>query len=213
MQRLAKHYLALVSDSLSKPAGEPMLRHFQGAWRGAIRIPDDVKDSVRLKEERYSASLDLKINSINNILDNESPLGDLVTSINKKLTELGVFCDAVEIRFERGCFDPLPEAQKWHKDGGKISMITCYSNKRNWSTRVLDKENMYKIFGNVQFLRKKFEKDDIQKKQVESLSQPAKFGFLYNAIETLHRAPRTEDLVDNTIAVDEYRLFLQFFSI
>ena len=89
-----------------------------------------------------------------------------------------------DIRLEKGCMSLEGNPWRWHFDGEEIfktSITVCYSNKKNWSTRVgLPNE------------------------------RPADHGFLYDALKVYHRAPIPFDLKGEEVNADDYRLFIRY---
>ncbi len=123
-----------------------------------------------------------------------------------------------DVRLEKGCMAG-PE-NNWHFDESFDTAITvCFSSRENWSTRILDFNRVPKI--NPQELRKKltgvegwlFEKSPAYmqfQQEVESLSEPARFGHWYDALTTLHRAPLLSDLGSDSPSLNDFRLFIRY---
>lgn len=171
-----------------------------------IKIPNPyINDGT--DEERYVLLLVSKFS----ILDETTPVGALAISINKYLCGLGFACSEIQLRLERGCLNPIPNY--WHFDTTyperQPSIIICWSNKPNWSTRIMNDENYQKISKGKPLPLLLADKDTEEK--VKSAVQLAKFGYLYNAKEVFHRAPQLEDFNGEEISADDYRLFFHFY--
>jgi hypothetical protein len=175
---------------------------------GFIHIPQEYVKSTLSGEQRYSVRLFYHIKE----LDEAEPIGSLVVPLSKRITALGFPCRNVEIRFEKGCLDPL--TPYWHVDGPRIhsSVVICFGTKAKWSTWLLDEKNNQEVFGPncnpSNFTELANSRATALK--IESLAQPAKFGYLYNAAKVLHRSPTKEDLRDEPLSPSDYRLFLRF---
>jgi len=167
--------------------------------------PEDTSASGFTKENRYFFWKTYKISD----LGEDHPLNAMLIPLSKKISDLGFPCDQVEIRFEKGCFKSM--ASEWHRDGYlvKHSINLCYSNKENWSTRILDNKDylVYGVFGN---LTNTGLQDPSITQKIESLAQAAKFGFLFDAKKFLHRSPLISDLTDQNISINDYRLLIRF---
>lgn len=153
------------------------------------------------RETRYAISLHVNIEDI----DNSTPAGLLVSELSKKVAQLGFSGGIVDLRFEQGCLDSL--TPYWHFDPKPnyinsyqpvYSINTSYSNKKNWNTRILNQKHDSRNANN-------------RIEQIEQLSKPAKFGFLYDGQRILHRSPVEKDL-EGGLANTDYRLFIRFFK-
>lgn len=155
------------------------------------------------KEERYSARLWYNIND----LDETNQFGAVVVQLSRRIADLGFPCSTVEVRFEKGWFDS--HADHWHLDGAPTAraITTCFSTKEHWTTWVVDEKKAREVFGieSIRGLPYNFPINEF-----ESIAQPSKFGFLYNAIEVLHRSPKLGDLRDRHFSTNDYRLFMRF---
>lgn len=125
-------------------------------------------------------------------LYHKNPLNDLLSEIHNKISSLGYVqkdnCQRrwFDVRLERGCLALEGESWEWHFDKGyKTSVTICYSNKKNWSTRIADTK----------------EKDN---------ERPAEHGIFCNALNVFHRAPIPSDLNGEELKADDYRLFIRY---
>jgi hypothetical protein len=167
---------------------------------GYVLIPEQLIHD-RSGEERYYIHLDYEIAN----LKNDSPITTLALTLHKMVCEYGFDSNSVAIRLEKGCFYSHPDY--WHLDGVKLghSIAVCWGSKTNWSTRVLD-EKSNAIFAGEKVYRHEEETD----KKIEAVAKAAQFGHFYNARKVFHRGPRIEDLGDEKLGVNDYRLFIRF---
>jgi len=175
------------------------------------KVLDELDGNLKIKktsemalstEKPYSLTLTININDI----DESTPTGLLVSQLSKKITQSG----QLDLRFEQGCLDSL--TPYWHFDpkispfntGSKYSIITTYSNKTNWSTRILNPKHNDVLNGQSRANEKIIGK-------VEELSEPTQFGCLYDGQCVFHRSPMEKDLKGD-LKISDYRLFIRFFS-
>jgi hypothetical protein len=168
---------------------------------GSLSIPPSLIHD-QSGEERYFLALRYEISA----LKNNTPLNALALSLNAMLQEHGIFCNNVDIRLEKGCYSSSPTF--WHLDGPAFrrSITICWSSKANWSTHVLDEENSVKY----KYYRSEYDNNNEMCNRIEAVAKAAKFGHFYDAKKVLHRAPTLEDLKEEKIGVDDYRLFIRF---
>jgi hypothetical protein len=157
----------------------------------------------RSGEERYFLRFFYKIAD----LKNDTPLKTLALDLNTIIRELGFFCTDVDVRLEKGCENSL--AQHWHLDGYPVSITICWSSITKWRTYVLDEVNTKKFSIHHLPLMPVDERNETTKK-IEAFGQASKFGHFYNASKVMHRGPTAEDLSEEKIGVDDYRLFFRF---
>lgn len=224
VQFLSQHYLSTVNEAFTKLKENPS--HYKDKKyvstnlpleKGEMNVPIDELDDSTLSEQRYYAKWLRKIED----LDQSNPLDALLISLSKRITELepDFISKDVDIRFEKGyLFSPTPY---WHFDGFEHRMMTSisYSNKENWTTRVVDENNRKQII-NME-VDEDMDENDIKpskyalnnypsiKEKLEKFSQPSKEGFFYHPQHVVHRAPLHKDLTEG-IKANEYRLFLRF---
>lgn len=143
---------------------------------------DEEFDADRSLEEIRSYTR-LRINVKD--LTEANPLDRLLIQLAQRIFNLG-YGDAenpgtFDIRLEKGIIPLEGNPWKWHIDGDgfRTSITTCFSNKDNWSTRILT-------------------------------DLPAAHGFLYDALQELHRAPIPSDLEDEEFSPHDYRLFIRY---
>lgn len=121
-------------------------------------------------------------------IEDKDPLDHLLSELSKKILSLGYGSEGTfDIRLEKGFLSLEGNPWKWHYDGEilKTSVTVCYSNKKNWSTRVANS-------------------------QMESIGRAADHGFLYDALHVYHRAPLPSDLEGEELIADDYRLFIRY---
>ena len=124
----------------------------------------------------------------------ESPLKTVVLKIADAIRERKFFTNHVEVNFENGCI--FSAADFWHKDSGSkdnIDITVCFSNKPNWSTRVVDH-------------------DDPEDPSLDSRSSVLPHGDLLDARHTTHRAPKVSDFPEDPVTSKDWRLFFRFSS-
>jgi len=142
-------------------------------------------------------------------IDKDTPLGDLVRKLRQRITELGVLhgLNRVSIRLNKGRVDH--KGDFWHRDRDvdeRRTVTVCYSNMKNWSTRIVDAAHNQKITGNG--VSKNFSDEEIA--ALESVAQPSIHGMLYDGVIGIHRAPKLADLGANVPSSSDWRLFLAF---
>jgi hypothetical protein len=149
---------------------------------GYVLIPEDLIHD-KSGEERYYINLAYEIAD----LKTDTPITKLALSLHQMVCKFGFESNSVGIRLEKGCFCSYPDY--WHLDGVKLghSITICWSNQPN-------------------VLREETETD----KKIEAVAQAAQFGYFYNARKVFHRGPRVEDLGDEKLGVNDYRLFIRF---
>ncbi len=169
----------------------------------SLFIPSYLLKSKEEWKEQYSVNLFYKTNCLNP----ENPVESLLYDLTKRVSALGFPCKDAELRFEKGCHDA--HGEYWHIDGPafRYAITTCYSSKKNWTTRIITHEKALEIFGS--FDQIDIPKDVKTEEKVESVSQGAKFGFLYNARKVFHRGPKGTDLEKDPLTSDDYRLFIR----
>lgn len=172
---------------------------------GFMSIPEKHIQELSSGQARYFTQMRKDVKKLNE----NDPLGEILVRLNKRLIELGFPCDAVEIRFEKGCFNSL--VPQWHLDGPEMSrsITICFSTKPSWSTRVLDVELFTQL--NIPSTSA-IQQNPATLQKIETLAKPAKFGYFYDARTVLHRSPKETDLQNDTISPDDYRLFFRFTS-
>lgn len=190
-------------------AFECLTRRALNEYEGRIKIKNE--DGVSLaSEERYSISVGINIKDI----DESSPAGLLVSQLSKRVAQLGFPCSELDLRFEQGCLESLtpywhfdPKVSPWTR-GSVHSIITSYSNKTNWNTRILKPihNNKFALEG-----RDRLPTNETVVNEVEQLSESAQFGCLYDGQRVLHRSPIEKDLEGN-LTKNDYRLFIRFFQ-
>jgi hypothetical protein len=205
----ASEHSALVADTSTKLKENPDFYNnipetgvpFRKLSNGYILITEPYIHD-RSGEERYYLDLSYKIAD----LTNNSPLKNLVLTLNKMICEQKFVCDKVEIRLEKGSFDS--HAQVWHLDSWAFehSITICWSNKVSWNTKILDLENTLEFINYSPY----WDEQNKTLKKIEAVAQTAKFGHFYNAKQILHRSPTLNDFKEEAIGVNDYRLFLRF---
>lgn len=100
--------------------------------------------------------------------------------MNELIIEKGISSTSIEILIEKGYSGPDQE-YLWHYDNLKSAFLMCYSNKINWSTRILHPNEF-------SFLKKPPIDSELS-------GLPAKIGYFYDASKLCHRAPQ-EDLLE-----------------
>ncbi len=133
-----------------------------------------------LAKARFFVKLRIKSKDV----QEEDPLDCMLSQLSKKILSLGYGDKGIfDVRLEKGCMSLAGNPWRWHCDGEifKTSITVCYSNKKNWSTRVVG------------------EKDEI-----------AAHGFFYDALKVYHRAPIPSDLNGEELNADDYRLFIRY---
>lgn len=127
----------------------------------------------------------LKVNAKD--IKDEDPLDHFLSLLSKKILSQGYGdVGTFDIRLEKGCLSLEGIPWKWHFDGKifKTSLTVYYSNKENWSTRIISKMGLNE--------------------------RPADHGFLYDALNVYHRAPIPSDLEGEELKADDYRLFIRY---
>jgi len=162
-----------------------------------------------LLEERYAFDLHcLDINCI----DKKSSYGVLVHALRNRLSSLEIsqLPSSVHIRFNKGHLGHTGDF--WHRDsdpdkGEPRTVTICYSNIRNWSTRVLNRDD------NQAIISKKTGWITLSAEEiaaVERVAKPSMHGFFYDGQAGLHRASQLSDLEGSKVGVNDYRLFVRF---
>lgn len=87
--------------------------------------------------EKARLHINLRVNAKD--LKKEDPLTLLLSQLSKKILSLGYGNEGTfDVRLEKGILPLEGNPWKWHFDGEifKSSITVCYSNKKNWSTRI-----------------------------------------------------------------------------
>lgn len=212
IQSLAIPYLALVKRTKEEIL-QGRIKDLSGSLtfaaypldNGFIDIPNYlVKSSLQSGERRFYAKIVYSVRS----LHDQIPIENLLLKLSQRITDLGYFAEEVELRLEKGCFES--SVQWWHRDGSIFStaIATNYGTKKCWSTRVVADSAL-------DAARIKWDPEwnpDYMVREINLISEPAKFNYLYDVKKILHRSPIEEDLMGETIGVDDYRLFIRFNS-
>lgn len=166
-------------------------------WKAVTKTHSDNRISVfsennefdetqTLKDTRFYIKLRVNTEDVKNVQEQDQ-LDNLLSHLSKKIFSLGYGEEGTfDIRLEKGYLPLEANPWKWHFDGiFKTSITVCYSNKKNWSTRVWDPT-------------------------MGSDGKPADHDFLYDALNIYHRAPIPSDLEGNELQADDYRLFIRY---
>lgn len=148
-------------------------------------------------------------------LENKDSFDHLLQQLSKIIFELGykdTETGEFDIRFEKGHMD-LSEstANRWHFDGFKTSISVCWSNKENWTTKILNLDSpedtiqLKKKLNGLSRLSKKYD-DRINALVDLNYAESAKFGFLHDVTKICHRSPN----ISSEREVNEYRLFIRY---
>lgn len=173
-----------------------------------------------LNKEKYSTGVQLFPEDLNET----DPLHQLLKKIpnlllksNEKLApESGLF----DVRFDKGILnsESVQRTNLWHFDTFIRSATVSYSTKKNWSTRIIEQgkvsnETSKKIY----VLGYSFKSDNLRERKLLDLGNslehegiPSQHGVLYNAVSTLHRAPKESDVGNQEIGINDYRLFIRY---
>lgn len=176
--------------SYDSPSETTYFHELQGLSKqhinGRLHIKYPAK-TIESGEKLYSLFVEGRISCI----DDSTRLGALVSQLNKRVLQLGFLCDAFDLRFEKGRLHSM--APNWHYDPSIVcqtavqAIFINFSNKDNWYTRI---------------------SAATKKDNGESLSEPAKFGYIYDPTVILHRSPIQKDLKED-LTQDDYRLFIR----
>lgn len=210
---LAPTYLSMINEAFENLQKDPDFYRItkflsKESDRESMKIPVNSLAGSNGGEHRYYAKRFYKIDEI----DPANSLDALLIALSKRLAELKTdfVSKEVEIRFEKGCF--FTPVNYWHFDGEMRGLTTtiCYSNKKNWSTRILDTRSTseMRIFGPDKYGLNLI---DTVKKKLELLSRPSTPGAFYHPQAVIHRSPSKEDF-KGKIKADDYRLFLRFYK-
>lgn len=168
-------------------------------------------------DTRYHAIL---AGSLNNIKNNDNCVYNLVNSLNAQLKEREIDCDRFDIFLEKGLITPI--APNWHFDTSyQTSVSVSFSNIPDWSTRILNKENEVKLFGEENgmhkldtILRKEsYEKFLETEKQVDLYSETTLIGHFYDVHKFLHRSPDIRDITVKETSIEDVTLSLSHLQI
>ncbi|HEV8052707.1 MAG TPA: hypothetical protein VGP47_09440 [Parachlamydiaceae bacterium] len=140
-----------------------------------------------------------------------NPIEKLLLALAKKISSLGYkdFYDGdFEIRLDKGRL--TKSADHWHFDKTfKSSVTICWSNIKDWSTKILNIKNHSDEWNALKEMSKRPYYLDEGKIDL-SKSESSDFGYFYDAINTLHRAPRVEDMENPLLESVDYRLFIRY---
>jgi hypothetical protein len=166
--------------------------------KGKVTIPSAIRLETSQENPRYFTDFRYRLSQLD-----DSPLGEMLKSLSKRIAELNFPCNNVTVRFEKGCYNSIGPI--WHTDYDPLHAISvCYSNIPDWSTRVLGTN-----YGasDVEPLSRGCNE---RLEEFENAGKPSKHGHLYNVVEVAHRAPKPQDLAGRTLSADDYRLFIRF---
>jgi hypothetical protein len=215
IQTLAKTHLDLVSETFEKLRNDPTYYTKSGNGipykhikDGFCNIPRYLIEKLDPKEPRFYAHFSYSIDEI----DQNTPSGNLLLSLAKDISQIGIECHKVEVRLEKGCFES--SAEYWHVDGpaSDRSISICYSNVMGWCTRILDDEYISNFFNTIYDVPNDlYDKSNGDlSERIESLSRSSEFGVFYDVRKILHRSPRETDINVNALSVNDFRLFMRF---
>lgn len=146
----------------------------------------DVTQNQTLDQEKSFIRLSVSVKDIKE--EGGDALDLLLSQLSREILPyaLGVK-RRFDVRLEKGFLSLEGESWKWHFDGKeafKTSITVCFSNKENWSTHIAEMDG--------------------------GGERPAKHGFLYDALNVLHRAPIPADLGREELTIEDYRLFIRY---
>lgn len=91
------------------------------------------------EENIGAAQLSIRFHINAHDVKEDDSLDHLLSQLSKKIFSLGYGTDGTfDVRFEKGFLPLEGESFQWHYDGEifKTSITVCFSNKKNWSTRI-----------------------------------------------------------------------------
>jgi len=143
----------------------------------------------------------------------KNQLEKLLIPISEKLFALGyqdLNAGEFFIGLEKGRVNKSTD--HWHFDKFfKKSITVCWSNIKNWSTHILNLEKHSDEWNALNNEKKNMVHYSFDDKTLDlSKAESARFGYLYDALNVVHRSPRPADLENPELDVNDYRLFIRY---